>query len=168
MERGQKLGMQLCQEINNSANGTDKENLLYLCGLFSALAGVSAKHIGIEAVHTLLNYVAECTVITLGNAAAGSTIPSKTGIELIALERERQITKEGFTSAHDDLNDNKEMLFAAGCYVRHAIGDRGFTGEWPWDPEWFKPSSDPIRDLSKAGALIAAEIDRLIRLNNGQ
>jgi len=32
---------------------------------------------------------------------------------------------------------------------------------WPWGSEWWKPSKDPIRDLVKAGALIAAEIDRL-------
>jgi hypothetical protein len=34
---------------------------------------------------------------------------------------------------------------------------------WPWDPSWWKPSPDPIRNLVKAGALIAAEIDRLQR-----
>jgi hypothetical protein len=35
---------------------------------------------------------------------------------------------------------------------------------WPWEqPDWWKPSDNPIRNLEKAGALIAAEIDRLIR-----
>lgn len=34
---------------------------------------------------------------------------------------------------------------------------------WPWKPECFKPTGDPIRDLTKAGALVAAEIDRLLR-----
>jgi hypothetical protein len=34
---------------------------------------------------------------------------------------------------------------------------------WPWDKEWWKPSDDPTRNLVKAGALIAAEIDRLQR-----
>ena len=29
--------------------------------------------------------------------------------------------------------------------------------------EWWKPSADPVRNLEKAGALIAAEIDRLLR-----
>lgn len=33
---------------------------------------------------------------------------------------------------------------------------------WPWSAEWWKPG-DPIRNLEKAGALIAAEIDRLKR-----
>lgn len=37
---------------------------------------------------------------------------------------------------------------------------------WPWDKSWWKPTPDDrIRELIKAGALIAAEIDRLQRLN---
>lgn len=35
-------------------------------------------------------------------------------------------------------------------------------GEWPF-PDFWKQSEDPIRNLVKAGALIAAEIDRLQR-----
>ncbi len=35
---------------------------------------------------------------------------------------------------------------------------------WPWDEEWWKPDNDAVRNLAKAGALIAAEIDRLQRL----
>jgi hypothetical protein len=31
---------------------------------------------------------------------------------------------------------------------------------WPWSFEWWKPK-DRIRNLVRAGALIAAEIDRL-------
>lgn len=38
------------------------------------------------------------------------------------------------------------------------------TASWPFDASWWKPSNDPIRNLIKAGALIAAEIDRLQRL----
>jgi hypothetical protein len=33
---------------------------------------------------------------------------------------------------------------------------------WPFDKSWFK-SNERLRDLEKAGALIAAEIDRLLR-----
>lgn len=40
-------------------------------------------------------------------------------------------------------------------------------GEWPFDAEWWKPSNDPVRNLVKAGALIAAEIDRLLRAQGG-
>jgi len=35
--------------------------------------------------------------------------------------------------------------------------------EWPFSSEWWKPAQDPIRNLVKAGALIAAEIDHLQR-----
>ncbi len=34
---------------------------------------------------------------------------------------------------------------------------------WPWEEVWFKPSPDQVRNLVKAGALIAAEIDRINR-----
>lgn len=37
------------------------------------------------------------------------------------------------------------------------------SSDWPWHSSWWKPSDDPIRNLVKAGALIAAEIDRLQR-----
>jgi hypothetical protein len=39
--------------------------------------------------------------------------------------------------------------------------------DWPWDLSWLKPSPDPKHNLVKAGALIAAEIDRLNRLPKG-
>lgn len=34
--------------------------------------------------------------------------------------------------------------------------------DWPFDPPSWKPGADRIRELVKAGALIAAEIDRLM------
>jgi hypothetical protein len=39
--------------------------------------------------------------------------------------------------------------------------------KWPWHPDWWKPSRDPVQNLVKAGALIAAEIDRLQRVQAG-
>lgn len=97
----------------------------------------------------------------------------KTGIELIAAERERQITAEGWTPEHDDTHQNAEMTSAARCYVGHALGleygmprQMRMPREWPWSSTWWKPSADPIHDLTKAGALIAAEIDRLSRQND--
>jgi hypothetical protein len=39
---------------------------------------------------------------------------------------------------------------------------RGYLRFWPWTQRTFKPTPhDRIRELVKAGALIAAEIDRL-------
>lgn len=95
------------------------------------------------------------------------------GAQLIAEERERQISKEGWTSEADDAHANTEMASAAIAYTRAAQAsithrhyfDTIYQGEWPWGPEWWRPSSDPVRNLVKAGALIAAEIDRLQRRN---
>lgn len=96
----------------------------------------------------------------------------KTGIELIAEERQRQISIEGWTSEHDDQHYHRELNKAAQCYCEAGVEAAAFgfvssfTGRdrWPWEREWWKPSEDPVRNLVKAGALIAAEIDRLHRL----
>jgi hypothetical protein len=97
--------------------------------------------------------------------------------ELIQHERERQIHTEGFTAEHDDAHVPGELLDAALCYVLLAQeqtqqGEGGrwklllaVAEMWPWDHGWWKPSPDPVRNLVKAGALIAAEIDRLQRRN---
>lgn len=37
----------------------------------------------------------------------------------------------------------------------------GLPENWPWSAAAFKPSIDPLRNLEKAGALLAAEIDRV-------
>lgn len=35
---------------------------------------------------------------------------------------------------------------------------------WPWEHRWYKPTpEDRVRELTKAGALIAAAIDDLLR-----
>lgn len=100
-----------------------------------------------------------------------------TGTELIAEERKRQIAIEGWTPEHDDAHVNGEMPAAASTYTL-LVCDQVYPEQyisfpmqcqrrkdagWPWDEEWWKPSPDPIRNLVKAGALIAAEIDRLQR-----
>jgi hypothetical protein len=59
-----------------------------------------------------------------------------------------------------------EMDAARGCSdpaIPYRVKKRIPCG-WPWDAEWFRPvPKDRIRELVKAGALIAAEIDRLNR-----
>lgn len=86
------------------------------------------------------------------------------GSDLITAERQRQIVAEGWTPEHDAEHVEGEMARAAKCYLA-AVTD-GYTSmpaQWPWHYSWWKPSDDPIRNLVKAGALIAAEIDRLSR-----
>lgn len=90
----------------------------------------------------------------------------KTGIELIAEERQRQIDIEGWTPEHDNEHAVGEMAMAASCYAMIpdyrplVLAPLG----WPWIDGW-KPSSNRILELQKAGALIAAEIDRLQRIS---
>jgi hypothetical protein len=96
-----------------------------------------------------------------------------TGIELITAERKRQIEKECWTAEHDRLHMHGELAIAASCYAlpkRHrTVHQNTYKGitrllpmKWPWDAEWWKPTPDDrVRELVKAGALIAAEIDRL-------
>ena len=94
------------------------------------------------------------------------------GIERIAAERQRQIEQEGWTPKHDDEHNDESLASAAAAYAiagvyRSAYGEDTSEppSDWPWDDSWWKPLPDNrIRELEKAGALIAAEIDRLERL----
>lgn len=87
------------------------------------------------------------------------------GAELIAIERQRQIEEEGYEMQHDDEHDAGELLAAAICYAHNAGQFKsGAPREWPWRSDYWKPTAgNPVRDLVKAGALIAAEIDRINR-----
>ncbi len=109
-----------------------------------------------------------------------------TGAELIGAERKRQIEEEGWTPEHDDEHNDESLVLVAICYaapvpIFQREGDEqyfAFVDPWPdsWDTKWDKrpfdhytgkpldPTIDErIRLLAKAGALIAAEIDRLQR-----
>lgn len=98
-----------------------------------------------------------------------------TGIERIAAERERQIKVEAWTPEHDDGHKSAELTNAATAYAEVAAMQMYVDAEtpsldavpdcWPWKIEYWKPADDPVRNLEKAGALIAAEIDRLLRLH---
>lgn len=105
-----------------------------------------------------------------------------TGAEMIAAERKRQIEVEGWDAKHDDGHSHGGLSEAAICYAANRIAEGGpFEGRirvgapdictayakpvWPWSPESDKREKhDRIRSLTIAGALIAAEIDRLQRL----
>lgn len=78
------------------------------------------------------------------------------GVALIAAERRRQITK-GWTAEHDDRHPGDQLLQAAMFYADPTAS----AVEWPWDT--MPTRGTRICDLERAGALIAAEIDRLHR-----
>lgn len=108
------------------------------------------------------------------------------GVEQISKERMRQISDEGWTGEHDSNHCDDELAWAAACYaapepIYEKIGKRSiyvdigkgvtmtvegvvddFVDPWPWDDEFDKRNKhDRKRKLVIAGALIAAEIDRL-------
>lgn len=93
----------------------------------------------------------------------------QTGAEMIAAERLRQITEEKWSYRHDDKHRGGELSSAAMAYIG-VSKIKLIPGwmpcapdKWPWDERWWKPDTNPVRNLVKAGALIAAEIDRLQR-----
>lgn len=101
------------------------------------------------------------------------------GVQLIAKERQRQIDVEGYDSSHDDTHERDELSLAAACYAIPQDSRNIFAGQrghsnvlsqlWPFERWSFKPSpEDRIKELTKAGALIAADIDRLLRLKNNE
>ena len=103
-----------------------------------------------------------------------------TGVALIAAERRRQVDAEGWTPEHDAGHAGHDLVLAAVSYAlprhlrdshrrrfdeysRSALADGVHVPRfWPWLGRFWKPTpSDRVRELTKAGALIAAEIDRL-------
>lgn len=88
--------------------------------------------------------------------------PSSAGMIAIKAERRRQIAEEGWTAEHDDAYRLGELLSAAHAYADEP-GAKGVPpGSWPWSSLWWKPGSK-ARDLTKAGALCLAELDRMAR-----
>lgn len=98
----------------------------------------------------------------------------KSGIEIIAEERQRQISVENWSLNHDVMHHTRgELAQAAACYAMPQAERKQYQSYskfgwfprwWPkdWSVRWWKPSPDNrIKELAKAGALIAAEIDRL-------
>ncbi len=96
-------------------------------------------------------------------------MPEKNGITLnraalaVVLERQRQVSDEGYSLNRDDGYASGELARAASVYARLSGQPGTMSTDWPWAPETFKPSADRRRDLVKAGALILAEIERLDR-----
>lgn len=107
-----------------------------------------------------------------------------TGAERIAAERERQISEEGYSAGHDDCHGGDDIAMAAACYAapepifvrRDFAAGTTYRDPWPWEDRLDKrpyngnvliletaTTAQRIRILEKAGALIAAEIDRLLR-----
>ncbi len=98
-------------------------------------------------------------------------VSARTSVAMLDVlaERVRQVRSEGWTEAHDDAHQRREMALAAACYaaapLRPAVRIGGEWREmWPWADEWDKRDRhDQRRRLVIAAALLVAEIERLDR-----
>lgn len=90
----------------------------------------------------------------------------KTGIELITQERQEQIEKHGRTIEEDvRLNDDRQLVWGAVQLFSKEFGYATDNDDRPdgWDEDiWQKMQDKGYKErLIIAGALIAAEIDRI-------
>ena len=99
---------------------------------------------------------------------------TENGAELIAQERRRQVLLKRYDPAHDDAHADGSLLIAGlliACDVAgHSLANvdpPDLNGPWP-DALLLhvreKHAGNEIRQLVFAGAMIAAEIDRLNRI----
>lgn len=99
----------------------------------------------------------------------------KSGVEIIATERNRQIEELGYDYTNDALYADEQLAKAAVVYAMTIETRELWWGNqwfslinrfWPWNLKYWKPTpEDRIKELSKAGALIASQIDYLQNKN---
>ena len=88
----------------------------------------------------------------------------KSGLELIADERQRQIDVKGYSFDHDRIQRQNESIRGKYETLKKAAEayEKNDINLWPWDRKLFKPTlQDPVRRLTKAGALYKAQYDCL-------
>jgi hypothetical protein len=100
------------------------------------------------------------------------------GLQVVKTERLRQVSQHDWTPEWDDQYVNGELGIYATYWLtpewqdftREALKDYLQTlGSPGWEDEWFKyDERTPEQRLARAGALIAAEITRLQRLQAAQ
>ncbi|MNQ66735.1 hypothetical protein D3C85_812340 [compost metagenome] len=91
------------------------------------------------------------------------------GVELIAIERKRQVDDLNWDYTDKELYDNNQLSTAGLVYAlseedkswfEHEIGINFPKLFWPWNDKYYKPTPKyRVRELVKAGSLIAAQID---------
>lgn len=84
------------------------------------------------------------------------------GVGLIAAERQRQVSQEGWTPEHDDTHTDGSLATAAAVLACEDAEVPGYFGSWI-EALVKKHYGNRMRELVIAGALIAAEIDRVRR-----
>lgn len=95
-----------------------------------------------------------------------------TALHMLAMERVHQTEDDEYDPEQDDVYHESQLARAAACYAlpesrRTYTGlsdDRGVPTNWPWLPSYWKPTPDDrLRELQKAGGLILAEMERILR-----
>lgn len=100
--------------------------------------------------------------------SAAHRTTGKPPLEMIAAERQAQLAM-GYDAAHDDQHAAGELAAAAACFALGSTEVRSLaqTGDSTlWPAEWSTEilgANTRMRQLVVAGALIAAEIERLQR-----
>lgn len=87
------------------------------------------------------------------------------GALYIVRERLRQVVGEGYQPEHDAMHRGNELAWASWCYLDRAASNNFSPTPpqmWPWADDAWKPGPTRLRMLVKAGALIAAEVDRIL------
>jgi PRTRC genetic system protein C len=172
------------------------EEAAALLEVLGAPKHVTAMHLWVEAdalAEVSLRYHPERQSIAIARTAWARfhLVNKASGAGLIAAERTRQVTQEGWSAEHDDEHDDHSLALAACAYAApeplHVYRNPPdlFVDCWPraWKSGHDKRKRDGegapasakqyttaerIRNLAKAGALIAAEIDRLTRLQDDE
>jgi hypothetical protein len=92
------------------------------------------------------------------------------GVRLILVERDYQYDELHYTDSHDDKHTRGELVQAAKLYISEYQDlvdglepQQEAPLTWPWDEDTWHPTDNKLKLLVKAGALIAAEIDRIER-----
>jgi hypothetical protein len=121
---------------------------------------------------TVLAATSACSWNCLAVLAAELAGPDADAAVQVVAERERQISSEGWTPEHDEHHPEGDLARAGALYAVHATDSDGKAdgappAGWPWDAGWWKPK-DRLRDLVRAGALVAAEADREVRAKRQQ
>lgn len=141
-------------------------------------------HSGSESIAQVAVFIILAAALTLGVWAASfyrrrnlwvkATQRYTRGITMIMAERVRQFTQEGYSLDHDAHHTDGSLLIQAVALCVKGTGisigheDYGIDDDVdPWGLA-AKHGHDPVRSLVIAGALIAAEIDRLLAFSDSK
>lgn len=95
-------------------------------------------------------------------------------LAMVLAARDNQINRYGYTAEHDLGHAKDELATAAACYALPADKrDNTYISDvpvkWPFEPEYWKPTPfDRLKELSKAAALVLAEMERTLAEINKQ